>query len=362
MSSTSLLLETLQTPKQMKDFLNRQEIYKDMAEWHYPLRDGTLQIFPANDCRRRWSLDEQSQYDGIQPHKNGIQPHKADDEQHRSVVMTPESRSYETRDQLYKLNDGWTIVFPAAWTSNRRYSYDDNGEVDNDVYTCSEVSVSAEPSETSSTNGQHPQSPSKICKISRVLTSIIILPLALLLACFLIIPLVPLACIIILPLASLDLLHRMSTAPSQRSEEDSEKEKRKGFHRVLGIFCFPVIAPIAVPALCFFPKLVTDDKEVQRTKKNVPRRNEFEDLYITRHRRPSKPYIQSRVIRERFEEWHAQRWKRRQKLLIKILKSVVGWPSGPKITDPEERKKEWKERFQAWAEYGMEELEKMEEV
>lgn len=62
LSSMSLLELTLKGPEQMQEFLDRRVVYKDMGEWHYQLRDGSLQVFPAYDRKRRWSFSDRDSY------------------------------------------------------------------------------------------------------------------------------------------------------------------------------------------------------------------------------------------------------------------------------------------------------------
>ena len=68
-SSLSLIRHTLKTPEQFEKFYKRREIYLDLGEWHYPLRDGSLQVFQDYKSKRRWSYDERDEEDGIVPYK-----------------------------------------------------------------------------------------------------------------------------------------------------------------------------------------------------------------------------------------------------------------------------------------------------
>ena len=161
LSSTPVLLRTLRTSQQVETFSSRRVIYRDMAEWHYPLKDGSLQIFPANQCKRRWSLDQQSQYDAIQPYKANHEQYVSweiasiDEDYDRnharsqrlscsnaSLIEGHDGQRHLGRGHRYKLKDGRTIVFPdLPWDYDvegspipkKRLNFDDKDEERNFV-------------------------------------------------------------------------------------------------------------------------------------------------------------------------------------------------------------------------------------
>ena len=177
-SSISLLLKISRTRQQIKAFLGRRVIYKEMGDCRYPLQDGSSQIFPAHECIGRWSLGELNLYDAIHPYK-------ATDEQHASRGLISihgsllgdqaslhrhshsnedfseghDQRRYLGDDQQYKLKDGRTIVFPglpldydieASPIPNRRFSFDNKDEVTNYVAVHRPNSISPNDSDISS--------------------------------------------------------------------------------------------------------------------------------------------------------------------------------------------------------------------
>lgn len=372
LSSTSLLQRTLRYPAQVKAFLERRVVYMDMGEWRYPLKDGQLQVFSADDCGRRWSFDENSLYDGVLPYRiNGDRPNlrislreswaaRRDYTNSQEELNNQEDSRENLRSRLdllscgsYVLKDGKTVIFPnIQWDPDtetspipfKRFSYDDRDNVVNNVRSASSMSIS---SGTLSSNAE----PIKRGNASKVLNRILR---------FFLITFHYLHSLIVRLLGG--LRHRCGHEDELESSDSEDQEhshspsrtSMQSFRRRIAavialVFCGPCIFPI------IWQRIQKRRERMENTEK-IKKRDAFEKAYIRRHGAHSKPYLQSEFIRDWY---HGQPVgaKKEAKMIVEKFFRSFGLDLRSRQTDPEKRKQEIKERLQAWARNELEDLE-----
>lgn len=349
LSSMSLLELTLKRPEQMQKFLDRRVVYKDMGEWHYQLRDGSLQIFPAYDRKRRRSFSDRDSFSDPLPWRSMFSNELANDDLQAPLSGNSKSRYGYSEGKVFQYNcflgDGTGMAVEKylcnlyddySGTALRRLSLGDLDQLDLVVRRLSinfdgydhysQYSSNMDSSEDFRHADRSGRFQSFLKSFLKGFRKTL---------CF--------------PVRSLRLTAKwrkvshkkdLTSASSSIDESSTTSESKKWRTRVLGcllcLFCFPCLASM----------VYTHEQRRRNESKNQERlekRKVFEEGYIERHGVHSKPYLQSQEVRSLLREKRSIRAQLSNMfhLLVRIIKSAYGdaLPRKP-IRMPDEEKGE----------------------
>ena len=307
LSSMSLLERTLKRPEQLQGFLDRRVVYKDMGEWRYQMRDGSCQIFPAYDRKRRWSLSDRDSYSDLLPWRDvysdvlaNNDPNALLSENSKNVGRYSESNVFQ---YSYPLGDGTRMAvekYPCKLYNDysgaalRRLSLGDLDQTDLVVRKLrTDVDGYDHSSRHSSSvldNLEDSRYVNRSGRFRSFLRSLF----------------VGLGRVLCFPVYSLRLTdrwwkrsHQEDPTTSAIEESSTTSESKKGKRRIFGclglLFCFPCLAPMVYVLV---QRKRNDSEKLERLK----RREVFEESYTRRHGVHSKPYLQSQKARSLLRE------------------------------------------------------------
>ena len=349
-----------------------------MGEWRYPLRDGTLQVFPDNRCDKRWSFDAQNNYDGLLPSKSGLSHEKwaAKSEIYSRINIEEnypgriELASLKSvKDPVYNLKDGRKIMFKTSFpyrinessTQPRRFSFGDRDDVRPPTYITRDrnplpgsfvhqTKTESVASESSSTSGSESffNSGGRKRKFNRAGVKMI---LGMLIRCC--------ASPFIFCFATYrlhEIKRRERANRRRRGSEDSSFSHRSAssalsdgqparprwqriLRRMWRLLQFLVCAPCCIPWLVHRQRA---RRKAENSREAWQRREAFEAAYVRRHHRHSQPYLESKFVRK----WWAKEVKWRSSargpsivyMIARIFFSLLGHDWASRIREDEESK------------------------
>lgn len=342
LSTKSLLRRTLKRPDQVEAFLNRRVIYQDMGEWPYPLKDGSLQIFPANACQRRWSLDEQDFYHGLLSAKSDlyqanceigsqIEPRKSGGNNY-SYWLDSTTNDRPNSDREYYLKDGSKVIFDRSSLHNktdnspgqlRRFSFDDRDTISPYIYRTRSRSPTSGSTTTmssghSSQRGKHKHSCTRSC-LKAVLRLIAYFTLSI--CCFVCIGLRARRRIRQRRGSRASISPPPSISGTPSTHEQSKRPRWKRIMRqILGFFILLIYAPCCITWLYHDRRR---ERKEQIAREIIQRREVFEAAYIRRHGRHSEAYLESKFVRDWWVEEEKNKRNRKQTVFRIIKKNYV---------------------------------------